>query len=614
MLTRASVVRTLAAFLLILAALSMTLHSPVSAKSYRISGVEIDAHLRPDGSMDVSETRTYSFNGSFSFAYRDMPLGGPVDFENFEVLEDGRPYERSGSEAPGTYSVESTSGRIRVTWHYRASNESRTFEFRYRARDAVVRHEDAAVLYYEFLSEDWEISQRNITLRLVPPEPISRDDINEWLHGPLWAESRITDEGVVLAQCPRLPRRTYLEIRALYPPHLFPNASARAGAVREEIMAEEAAWAEEANRIRRAAQERAAAGERRHKIGKWLLAALALAGLLGWRHLYMNYGQRPALPQFLDKTSEVPGNTPPALVGYLLNTRQVTGRDLVGTMLDLARRGFVELREETVEKKSFWGGMKQKSEYYWDLKRAHWKQHASDLHDYERALLQFIFGDLAGGADSISLDTIKKKRRDFIKFFRKWKKEVSELGEKEEWFDKASIRGSYFSVALGAMMLLLTVGAAFLFGAWAIILGAAGAAVLVLSFTIYHRTAKGETEARHWKALQKYLKSDEFKALSKSDLLHRVSDYLVYGVVLGMSTKFYRQLAVVIPEHEHAMFVPWYIYHGAGTRAFSPEAFGEAFSSMVVTTTSTMSTASGAGGGASGGGGGGAGSGGGGAG
>ena len=605
--------RVLAAVTVGLAVLAVGLHGEAWAKSYRISGVEIDAHLRPDGSMDVSEARTYSFNGSFSFAYRDLPRNGPVDFEDFMVLENGRPYRQSDSEAPGTFSVESTSGGARITWHYSASNESRTFEFRYRALGAVVRHEDAAVLYYKFLSEDWEIPQSNITLRLVPPDPISRSDINEWLHGPLSAVSRITDEGVVLAQCPRLPGRTYLEIRALYPPRLFPNARRGVGAVREEVMAEEAAWVEEANRIRRSELDRAAAGEKRVKTGRWILAALALAGLLGWRHLYMNYGKRPELPQFMDKTSEVPGDTPPALVGYLLNNRQVVGRDLVGTMLDLARGGFVELREETVEKKSFWGGMKQKSEYYWDLKRAHWEQHASDLKEYERALLQFIFGDLAGGADSISLEAIKKKRGDFIKFYRKWKKQVSELGEKEEWYDRASIRASYYSVALGGAMMLLAGGVAIFLGAWAIVLGAAGVAVLVLSFTIYHRTAKGETEARHWKALQKYLKSDEFKALSKNDLLSRVSDYLVYGVVLGMSTKFYGEIAAAIPEHEHARHVPWYIYHGGGTRTFSPEAFGEAFSSMVVTTTSTMSTASGAGGGASGGGGGGAGSGGGGA-
>ncbi len=613
MMMRASWVRILAASLLASAALSMAFHSAVSAKSYRISGVEIDAHLRPDGNMDVSEARTYTFSGSFSFAYRDMPRGGRVTFDDFEVLENGRPYVLSDSEAPGTYQVTGTTGRTRVTWYYRAADESRTFEFRYRALNAVQRYEDAALLYYKFLSEDWEKSQSNITLRVVPPGPVARADINEWLHGPLWAESRITADGEILAQCSHLPGRTYLEIRALYPPELFPGARSASGAVRSEVMAEEAAWVEEANKVREASLRREVEREKREKAGRWLTALLALAGLLGWRQIYMNYGRRPQLPQFMDKTSEVPGGTPPALVGYLLHNRMVSGRDLVGTMLDLARRGFVELREETVEKKSLWGGMKQESEYYWDLKRRHLEQHAAALREYERDLLQFLFDNLAAGGDSISLDGIKKKRRDFIKFFGGWKKKVSELGEKEEWFDRESIRGSYFSVALGVAMILLSIGAAFIFGVWTIVLGIAGIVVFVLSFLVYHRTAEGETRARQWQALQKYLKSDEFRALSRGDILTRVSDYLVYGVVLGMSNKFYRGLAAAIPENDQLRYVPWYVYHGSGTNAFSPEAFGEAFSSMVVTTTSTMSTASGAGGGASGGGGGGAGSGGGGA-
>ena len=605
--------RVLAAIVIGIAALAAVSQGAVWAKSYRITQVDMEARLQPDGGMLVSEARTYRFKGSFSYAYRDMPRGGRVTFDGFEVLEDGRPYVLSDSEAPGTYQVSATSSGIRVTWHYSASNESRTFEFRYRARDAVDRYEDAAVLYYKFLSEEWEIPQSGITLRVVPPEPIPREDLNEWLHGPLWAESRITDDGEIIAECSQLPGRTFLEIRALYPPRIFPDARAKAGAVREEIMTEEAAWAEESNRMRDAALRARETKERRVRTGRWVTILLALAGLMGWRQIYMAYGRRPAIPQFIDKTSEVPGDTPPALVGYLLRNRMVAGRDMVGTMLDLARRGFVDLREETVEKKSFWGGTKQKSEYHWDLKRSHWDKNAAGLHEYERDLIQFIFGNLAGGEDSIPLETVKKKRRDFIKFFREWKKRVSELGEKEEWFDRDSIRGSYYSAALGAGMMLLSVGAAFLFGVWAIVLAAAGTLVLVLSFTVYHRTAKGETEARHWKALQKYLKSDEFRALGRNDLLSRVSDYLVYGVVLGMSTKFYRELAAVIPESEHARHVPWYVYHGAGSRAFSPDAFGEAFSSMVVTTTSTMSTASGSGGGASAGGGGGAGSGGGGA-
>lgn len=610
---RVSAVRGLAAIVLGIALLSGALQSQALAKSYRITGVDLEAHLRSDGSMDVSEKRTYRFSGSFSFAHRDLPLGEPVVFEAFEVYESGRPYQISDTEAPGTYRISRDSGKTRVTWYYRASDESRTFEFRYRARNAVEVYEDAAVLYYKFLSEDWEQAQSNVSLSVSPPSRVSRDEVNGWLHGPLWAESRIVDDGVILAHCSHLPARNYLEVRALYPLRLFPDAQTRSGAVRQGIMAEEAAWAEEANSMREAARGRAAAREKRLRMGSWLMAVLGLAGLFGWWQLYRKYGRRPELPQFLGMTSEVPGKTPPALVGYLLHNRQVSGRDVAGTMLDLARRGFVELREEVVEKKRLWGGTKMESEYYWDLKREYLGRHASDLLGFEDSLLRFIFGELAEGKDSIGLDAVGKKRRQFIRFFRDWKKDVSEMGDKRDWFDTASIRGTYYSLALGGTMLALTVGAVFLFEVWAVVLGAASIAVIVLSFIIYHRTAQGETEARHWKALQKYLGKYEFRSQDRRDLLSKISDYLVYGVVLGLSTRFYTEIAAVIPEGRYPGYVPWYIYHGAGGHGFSAAAFGEAFSSMVATTTSAMSTAAGTGGGASAGGGGGASSGGGGA-
>ena len=65
------------------------LPAPVSAKSYRITRVDIGARLNADGSMEVSEARTYAFSGSFTFAYRDFPVGRQVTFDDFEVYEDG---------------------------------------------------------------------------------------------------------------------------------------------------------------------------------------------------------------------------------------------------------------------------------------------------------------------------------------------------------------------------------------------------------------------------------------------------------------------------------------------------------------------------------------------
>jgi hypothetical protein len=587
--------------------------SPAIAKSYDITRVEMEARLMPDGSMEVSEARTYRFEDSFRYAYRDLPAGGPVVFEDFAVSEGGARFRLSDTESPGTFKVERRGSSIRVTWFYRASDESRTFTFTYRARNAVTRHEDAAVLYYKFIAEEWDIPQRNVTLRLKPPEPLPREHINEWLHGPLWAESRILADATILASCQYLPRNTYFEIRALYPTGVFPDAPVRSGEVRRKILTEEAAWADEANRLREAARARAAARRQREAQGRWIAIAAGIAGLIVWWSLYRRYGKRPELPRFLEMTSEIPDDTPPALLSYLLYSRQVAGSALVGTMLDLSRRGFLALREERREVRSIWGGTKPKTFYHWDLNRDHWNRNASDLRDYETILLEFIFNDLAGGVDSVSIEEIKKNRRACVRFFRSWRKTVEAAGKQRLWYEPDSMRGMYYSLLLGGVMTGGGMLLVFLMGPWGLILCGAGGVVLGLSLLIVHRTAEGETKARHWRAVQKYLKSYEFRGADRRTLLSQISDYLVYRVVLGLSSKLYEELAAYIPEGAHGTYVPWYLYAGTRPGGFSSAAFAEAFSSMVATTTSTMSTASGAGGGASAGGGGGASSGGGGA-
>ena len=45
------------------------------AREYAISDVSIDATVEPDGTLLVTETRTFDFDGSFNGVYWDIPTG-----------------------------------------------------------------------------------------------------------------------------------------------------------------------------------------------------------------------------------------------------------------------------------------------------------------------------------------------------------------------------------------------------------------------------------------------------------------------------------------------------------------------------------------------------------
>jgi len=595
---------------------TIVLFSPfpvLSEKYYDMTHLDLTAELLADGSMEVTESRTYAFRGSYSFAYRYLPADGSVSFQGFQIFENDTPYQKSESEMPGTYRIVEEGGTIEVRWFFRARNESRTFDFHYHVLDAVKRYEDAAVLYFQFISRDWEKEQKDIYLKLKAPESISKDRINAWLHGPLWAEYRIEEEGTITAWCSYLPRHTYFEVRALYPTDSFPETKRLSGLVRSQIMAEEAKWAEEANRMRKMAIQKREAQIKRWGLGKQIGMAISLAGILGWFLLFRKYGKRPSIPVLSKIASDVPAKTPPALVAYLVNRRQIYGGALVGTLFDLARRSFLSLREEEKEQKMLFGKMAKRSEYFWDLNRSHWNTYASELTDYENGLIRFLFDDLASGKDSIDLKTIQKKRSQFVLFFSTWKKEVKKHGEEKKWFDKESVRGFAYSLGMGGGLLLLTIPSAIFFGPWSGLLVGTSILVFLLSLIIPHRTREGEMEAQNWLALKRYLLKYHYRESDKKILLNRMDDYFVYGIVLGLNKKIFKELAGFIPADSHSRYFPWYVYHGTGEGSFTPDTFAASFSAMISTATSAMSTASGTGGGATGGGGGGAGSGGGGA-
>ncbi|UCC41493.1 MAG: DUF2207 domain-containing protein [Candidatus Aminicenantes bacterium] len=600
-------------YFLIVLALYLLTPQAFADKYYQIIQVDIDGQLRENGIMEVTESRTYRFVGSFSYAFRTLPTTGPVSFEDFRVSERGQFYRLSDSRAPGTYQIIPKPKEIEIRWYFRARGESRTFDFHYHVKNAVLRHDDVAVLYFQFISGDWDRWSKNVHLALKPPKSLLKTQINEWLHGPLWAESKIEEDGTITAWCERLPKYTYFEVRALYPPEVFPDAGRKGGRVRSQIMREEAAWAEAANRERERAIKTAEAKKKRQEYGKWIMIIFSLAGLLGWWGVFRKYGKRPELPSLPSVSSDVPWETSPALVGYLLGNQQISGGALVATLLDLARRGFIALREEEEEKKAFLAGIKKKTVYILDLKRGFWSKNPSKLEKYEDDLIRFIFNELADGQDSIDLKIIGKKKSKFMNFFRDWKKDVKELGKQQRWFDKMSNRGMLYSLGIAGTLFLLTIPSMFLFGSYAAIIGSASVVVFVLSLFIPHRTKEGEMKARQWKALRSYLQKYHYRTAERSTLLGHIDSYFVYGVVLGLSKKIFQELANFIPADEYGHYVPWYVCYGARTGGFTPEAFASAFSSMIATTTSAMSTASGAGGGASAGGGGGASSGGGGA-
>ncbi len=599
---------TVCSFLL---AIVLVIAAPVRAdKSYSIGPVQIEAWLQQDGALLVEERRSYDFDGSFHYAFRSLPLREGVRYSDFAIEEADQAYVEREDDDPGVFTVKQEEGLIEVRWYFSADDERRTFIFRYRLEGAVARHEDAAVFYYQFIGRDWSQKQKEVTLTLHPPQEESGGEVLHWLHGPLWARSAIQPSGRITATCAELPARTYLEVRALYPPEWFPGMAVAAGEVRSAILAEEASWAAKANALREKEEAKQAVRAVRRVEGRYYAGLLAFIGLGIWYFFYRNYGKRPAIHDYVPKESpEIPDETPPALVSYLLNSRIITSGALLATLYDLARRGFVEISESTSESRGFFSGKGMKRDYLLSLQADAAQKRRSELQEYESGLLDFIFHDLAGGENEISLKTFGKHALKVQSFFSKWQVGVKKAAEAAGWYDKRSLSGMHRAMLCCGAGMVASLLLLIWYAPWPAVAAALFLALLISAYAILHRTEEGERRFRRWKALSRYMRSKAFLQTPQGSLLDRIDRYFVYAPVLGAGKPQYQALASQIPAGQNAHYLPWFIYTSGDGAAGGADSFAQAFTAM----TTTMSSSGGVGGGASVGGGGGAGGGGGGA-
>ena len=149
--------------------------APVAhAKDYYFPSVFIDIQIRPDGSFDVREDRTYEFDGSFHRAFIEIPLTNnnfTYEISNATVSEKGAFYRRAepGPEESGTFTF--TKGtHWRIDWYYDAADQERTFTITYHVSGAIAAYEDVAEFYWQFIGGEWTVrTDRAVAVVHLPP-------------------------------------------------------------------------------------------------------------------------------------------------------------------------------------------------------------------------------------------------------------------------------------------------------------------------------------------------------------------------------------------------------------------------------------------------------------
>jgi uncharacterized membrane protein len=596
--------------LVVLAFLLLTHISFLWPKSYRIEEMAIEGTLSSAGTLEISERIRYNFDGSFSYAFREIPTLPGERIENVRISDETGQYRQDSGEAPGSFAVASSDAGTTITWYFEAHNERRAFNVTYVVQGVVRRYADVAELYYKFVGEGWDRSIDTVSVVVRLMEGVPAGSIRAWAHGPFHGSVSLPGDGTVRFAIAPLPAHTFWEGRILFPADQVSQMPAFSNEpALERILAEESDWANAANRLREEAVE---AERRRSEWAEVLLPVAILAPLAGigvWILLFGRFGRPyPKAREFVP--GELPSTHPPALVSYLLYHR-IGGTAVVATLIDLARRGHLRIREEVKETRG-WFGSKVVTDYRFELTG----QSERELVPFEQQLLDFMV-EQGGDAAGFWLSELKKasqvNRSRLLKWFKEWNKGVESLGKDLQFWE---------SYRLG--VLLLNIGGGLLVAGAGIAISVVtesplglpalgvGALQAILSVQLTRRTREGQQLYEAWNGFKKHLKSVSRSKGPLSLTSSEWGEYIVSATLFGMHGRL-KKLLELSPGGETAPLFPWYVPGGSGHGQSSFAGLGTGISSMVSSVSSTVSSASGLGGGASAGGGGGSGGGGGGA-
>ncbi|KKQ53887.1 MAG: putative membrane protein [Candidatus Woesebacteria bacterium GW2011_GWC1_38_13] len=536
----------------------------VCAKDYSITNADFTVQINSDGSADVTEIRTYYFDGSFSWADEWLNLDnksqvtgnmlGNYRIANFELWEGDIQYStHSGSGIPRSYEVNALANKFYVKWYYEALNEKKTFILKYTIQNAIINHSDIAEFYWKLIGDEWTKGTGNVTAIVYLPSKLPSDRLWGFGHGPLNGKVSIPNNIQVDFSASNLPPKKFFEVRVLFEKLEGAINTQTGSSSLNKILAEEKAFGNK-TRIEGIFK----------LVLLLLLVAIPLWRLIYWFFVWKRVGDDKPTPQvnLSGKLHEPPSDLEPALVEALSSWNMMsTSKSIVGTVLNLVRKKVLEIKAE--KGKSLFGTTK----YSYSLKIINMKYIVDEkLSEREKNLVNFLF--LRKGKDEIKFSEIKNMgmtdRTSANKFWRDWQKkavdELVDLGLLDPESKKAKDR---FIVEMGILLivsyLIIHFGGAFLSKtdignfviAFAIGFVILFVAALILSPFMYKKSDKGLQEYANWKAFKSYIKDYSVTKNYPIDSVILWEKYLVYGATLGVSLKALSQMPINFPAGEY---------------------------------------------------------------
>ncbi len=503
---------------------------------------DVDIVVNQDGTFDVAEHQRIRFiDGTFTFGYREIPKRYLSAIDDWAITDaSGNRYRLvTGGDEPYTFTVDETSYNYTIRWYFPPiADATETYTLSYTVHGGLRYYDEGDQLWWKAIYGDRSFPVLEGQVRVKTPGPIQ-----EWaayINGQDARDSAtatLAEDGATIFfdLDRRLNPGEEFEVRVQFPHGL--------------VAGEAQPWQQAAD-----AQAARLEEERRFQETWGPIATLALGGLgalflLGGPALlyllWYQFGRDKPVEKVADYLPEPPGDLPPGLAGVLLDER-VDMRDILATIVDLARRGVISITE--VKK----GKLFTSTDFIYRRERDD-----LPLRPYEQELINAMFGSKR----EVKLSQLKNK---FYKKLPKIKKAMYAEITREGYFtsDPQSVRNRYGCLGGALLFMAFFVGmvitAIFSDLTPAAVLPGFGLGVTAIGFMILSRfmprkTDKGAEEAARWKAFKTYLKHiDKYSDLEQQKTIW--DRWLPYAIAFGIDKAYIRKF-----ERVDAPAPGWYI-------------------------------------------------------
>ncbi len=491
-------------------------------KTFHWTRYDYDVTIQDDGDVDIAVDMEIDFTqGEFHHGFFEFETGRVDEVTNVQVWEGRQQYSR-GEEKANTYSFSTSGGKFRLDWWFPYTERaSRAFTLKYTVRGIVRLYEEGDQFYADFYSGNRpaRIDQGQITIRL--PAAVQESELKIGTAGPAADWERLDSRTIVFTASNIAANRT-LTVRVQFPHGL--------------VQAAKPTWQE-------AYDEQAEYEENVKPLINLVVGVVSVLLLIGGPLLvyllWYTRGRDKPVGLVADYLAEPPSDLPAGVAGTLLDEKADL-KDIIASIVDLARRGVLTMTE--TEKTGFMGIGSSRDFIF---RRAETSQ---PLRKYEERLLYHLLG----GLQERKLSDLKEK---FYTAIPKLQSELYQEVVREGFFHSSpeKTRNIYKGIGIAGLVLTGVLGFCGLaslstrtdvaFCPFAG-LGVAFIAVIIAGFHMPHKTPEGAEASARWQAFKRYLKDIE-KYTNLEEAKEIFDKYLPYTIAFGFERSWIKKFASI---------------------------------------------------------------------